>query len=511
MSMKKLILLLTLCVFSCKEKDTRTAETTVNSNPNIILFYVDDLGYGDVGIYGAKGVQTPHIDSLARNGLKFNDAHCSAATCTPSRYSLLTGNYGFRNNAAVLPGNAPLIIDTTQQTLPGMLKKAGYRTGVVGKWHLGLGIGAVNWNKRISPGANEVGFDYSFLLPATGDRVPTVFVENGFVINSDPIDPIKISYDDKIGDRPTGLEHPEMLKVKADTQHSNTIINGVSRIGYMAGGKKAEWVDEEFPFVFNSKAKDFINKDSDKPFFLYYSFHDIHVPRMPNERFQGKSSMGPRGDAIVQVDFVVGEIMKELKEKSLEKNTLVIFTSDNGPVLDDGYSDHAEELVDQHKPAGPLRGGKYSIYEGGTRVPTIVFWPDKVKKGESDALINQVDLLASLARLVDVPISTEVVDSKDQLDAWLGKTKEGRQEMLEEAFTFAFREGNWKYIKPLKSNDNVPDWMINKDIEGGLSVEPQLYDLDNDPGEQNNLAKQHPEIVKEYEQALMKIINKEDS
>jgi arylsulfatase A len=471
--------------------------------PNIIIFYVDDLGYGDVGCYGATGVATPAIDSLARFGVRFTDAHCPAATCTPSRYSLLTGRYAFRNRAAILPGDAPLLIDTTATTLPKVFKRAGYNTAVIGKWHLGLGNGRINWNEKISPGASEVGFDYSFLIPATGDRVPTVFVENGFVVNADRNDPIQVNYSGPVeGDSSAG-DSNDRLKMTADTQHSNTVVNGVSRIGFMAGGQKARWVDESFPVVFTEKTLKFIDDSKGKPFFLFYSFHDIHVPRMPHQAFVGKSSMGPRGDAIAQLDWTVGQVVKELRKRGLEKNTLIIFTSDNGPVLNDGYDDRAAELVGEHKPAGVFRGGKYSAFEGGTRVPAIVYWPGTIHPHESDALLTQVDLLRSLATLVGEPV-TENIDSENQLDAWLGKNAAGREVMIEESFTLALREGNWKYI--LAHQGDVPAWMANKNIESGLMNGDQLYDLGKDIGEQNNVAGSHPEVVVRMKEKLKEIV-----
>lgn len=472
--------------------------------PNIVLFYVDDLGYGDLSSYGAKGVETPNIDYLAQNGVRFTDAHCSAATCTPSRYALLTGRYAFRNQAAVLPGDAPLIIDPTISTLPKMLQNAGYHTAVIGKWHLGLGRGEVNWNEPISPGPAEVGFDYDFLMPATGDRVPTVYMEEGKVLNVSLDDPIEISYREKIGERPTGLSHPESLRVAADTQHSRTIINGVSRIGYMAGGKSAEWVDEEFPDIFTGKAIDYIEKYRNQPFFLYFSFHDIHVPRLPNPRFVGKSQMGPRGDAIVQVDWMTGEIVSKLRELGLEENTLIIFTSDNGPVLNDGYEDEAEEKLGDHQPAGPFRGGKYSAFEAGTRVPTIIYWKGEVEAGESDALWSQVDLFASIAELVNQPLGeNDGIDSRNVLSAILGTAEKARDILVEESFTLSLRSANWKYIRPVKGD--VPNWIARKRIEGGGSNKAQLYDLSQDIGEKRNLAEENPAKVMEMEATLKNI------
>jgi len=474
--------------------------------PNIILFYVDDLGYADLGCYGAKGVATPNIDSLARYGVRFTDGHCPAATCTPSRYSLLTGKYAFRNNAAILPGDAPLLIDTSVITLPKMLRKAGYNTAVVGKWHLGLGIGKIDWNDHITPGANEIGFDYSFLIPATGDRVPTVFVEDGYVVNHDADDPIAVDYINRIGNDAVGTEHRELLKMKADPQHSNTVINGVSRIGFMSGGEKARWVDEDFAYTFNEKAFDFIERSHDKPFFLFYSFHDIHVPRLPHKQFTGKSTMGPRGDAIAQVDWVVGKIIAGLKRKGLEKNTLIIFTSDNGPVLDDGYEDNAVTLLGEHNPSGVFRGGKYSAFEAGTRVPTILYWPARIKPKESDALLTQVDLLASLAALTGQSIENENTDSENFLDAWLGESDRGREVMVEEAFTLALRENHWKYIQP--HTGTAPAWMAGKNIEHGLMDTEQLYDLQKDIGERHNLADSLPDRLKSMKEKLRRIVEK---
>ena len=500
---------ITLLLSACAEQSSENQSEAMSGEkvsvqkPNIIIMYVDDLGYGDVGINGATAVLTPNIDQLAAEGLNFTDAHSTAATCTPSRYALLTGEHGFRQNTDILEGDAPALIRPGKPTLPSMLKKAGYSTAVIGKWHLGLGDGMVDWNADVKPGPLEIGFDYSFLMPATGDRVPTVYLENHKVLNVDQNDPIEISYQGKVGDRPTGMERPDLLRQAADPQHSETIINGISRIGSMGGGESALWVDEEFPDVFTDKAKGFIRENKEDPFFLFYSFHDIHVPRLPNPRFEGKSEMGPRGDAIAQMDWVVGEIITELKAQGIEDNTLLFFTSDNGPVLNDGYEDQAVELLGTHKPAGPYRGGKYSAFEAGTRMPTIIKWPGIIEPGTSDALVSQVDFYASLASLLGVTLEDdEAMDSLDMTDALLGTTTDAREYIIEESVvTLSLRKGNWKYIERI--NDEKEErtiWVeVDKAIEGGFLKGPQLYNLADDLGETNNVAAEFPEIVAELQ------------
>jgi|TARA_B110000908_G_scaffold39172_1_gene47278 arylsulfatase A-like enzyme len=479
--------------------------------PNIILLYVDDLGFGDIGVNGATAVKTPNIDQLAAEGLNFTDAHSTAATCTPSRYALLTGEYGFRIESDILEGDAPALIKPGKPTLPLMLKKAGYKTAVIGKWHLGLGDGNIDWNIAVTPGPSEVGFDYSFLMPVTGDRVPTVYLENQSVVNLDPADPIEVSYIQKIGDRPHGLDRPDLLRYAADPQHNETIINGVARIGSMSGGEAALWDDEKIPFVFTDKARDFIKSSADDPFFLFYSFHDIHVPRMPNEKFIGMTEMGPRGDAISQVDWVVGEIVDTVRGLGIEENTIILFTSDNGPVLDDGYADHAVLSLGNHRPAGPYRGGKYSAFEAGTRMPTILRWPGSVVPGVSDALLSQVDLYASLASLLDIKlVAGEAIDSINTLSAYLGTSYHARDFIIEESVaTLSIRAGNWKYIVPTEKARNIGAQWVEKDkgIEGGFTPNSQLYDLTSDKGEQKNVAELYPEKVMEMQKKITEIRN----
>jgi arylsulfatase A-like enzyme len=276
--------------------------------PNVVLVYADDLGYGDLSAYGATRVHTPHVDALAAQGLRLTNAHAAAATCTPSRYALLTGEYAWRRKGTgILPGDARLIITPGRTTLASIMRRAGYRTGVVGKWHLGLGDGPIDWNSEIRPGPREIGFDESFLVPATGDRVPCVYVENGRVRGLDPKDPIEVSYEHPVGDEPTGKAHPELLKMDPSAGHDQTIVNGISRIGYMSGGRSARWVDEDMADVLTAKARAFIERHRAEPFFLYFATHDIHVPRVPHSRFAGRSGLGPRGDVILQLDGAAGD------------------------------------------------------------------------------------------------------------------------------------------------------------------------------------------------------------
>jgi arylsulfatase A-like enzyme len=462
--------------------------------PNIVLIYADDVGYGDLSCYGATRVKTPNLDRLAASGVRFTHAHSSAATCTPSRYSLLTGEYAWRQPGTnVLPGDANLIVKPGRLTLPAMLKQAGYSTGVVGKWHLGLGGGKIDWNTEIKPGPLEIGFDYSFIIPATGDRVPCVYVENHRVANLDPRDPIRVAYDNPFPGDPTGLANPELLKMHPSHGHNQAIVNGISRIGYMSGGKSARWVDEEMAGVLAAKGRAFIDRQKRDPFFLYFATHDIHVPRVPHPRFAGKSGMGPRGDAILQLDWSVGQILDALDRNRLTNDTLVIFSSDNGPVVDDGYKDDAAEKLGNHKPAGNLRGGKYSAFNAGTRVPFIVRWPDRVKRDRiSSALISQVDFLSSLASLAGVKIPEEAgPDSFNVLPALLGESQPGRDSLIVQAGVRSVIEGDWKLIP----SSNLAKVNRNTNIETGNDSVPQLYNLAQDPGERSNLASQHPERV----------------
>jgi len=474
--------------------------------PNVVVIYGDDVGYGDLGCYGAEKIPTPNLDRLASQGLRFTDGHCSAATCTPSRFSLLTGVHGFRHKVRVLPPNAPMTIRPGMLTLPEVFRAKGYRTAVVGKWHLGIGDGEhkVDWNGKVAPGPLEVGFDYSFLMPSTNDRVPCVYLEGHRVVGLDPSDPLYV------GKRPEGFSgtvYPDgrkdrsaMTYYPSSHGHNQSVIGGIGRIGYMWGGRSALWNDETMADVFVERAAAWLRQqERGKPFFLYFSSQDIHVPRAPHQRFRGKSQLGYRGDAMVQLDWACGQLLRVLDERGLRDDTIVIFSSDNGPVYDDGYVDgttvrtSTAESDRGHDGSGPYRGGKYQVYEGGTRVPLLVRWPGRVEVGVSDATVNQIDLLASFAALLDFELpDDQAIDSRDTLAAFLGEDPDGVPFLIEEARRLALRVGDWKFVQ-----------------RRGRKGAPELYDLANDVGEQRDLAGEQPQRLAEMRAMLDALVKSE--
>lgn len=470
--------------------------------PNILLIVADDLGLGDIGAYGSTAIRTPNIDSLADNGIRFTNGYATSATSTPSRYALFTGMYPWRNaDAKILPGDAPLLIPEDVPTLPKMMQAAGYSTAAIGKWHLGMGNGNVDWNKQISPSANTVGFDYTCLIAATNDRVPTVYVENGLVEGLDPDDPIYVDYEKNFEGEPTALTNPEMLKMNWSVGHNFSIVNGIPRIGYMKGGKKARWVDEDMADYFVEKVKAYVDTpEAGKPFFLYYGLHQPHVPRAPHERFVGSTTLGPRGDAVVEADWCVGEVLAYLEEKGLMDNTLVIFTSDNGPVLNDGYDDKAEELCGSHDPKGGTRGGKYSLFDGGTHIPFIMYWKGKILPAVSDALVCQMDLFASIGHLIGTEVP-EGLDSREILDAFLGQDSQGRTDLIHEAEgRLAYRLGNYTLIPPYDG----PETNYSGNELGNLD-HYALFDMSSDRHQDSDISASEPEKVEEMKAALKRI------
>lgn len=471
------------------------AHAAATAKPNIVFIMSDDIGYGDLSCYGANKVKTPHLDRIAREGVRFTDAHAPASVCTPTRYAFLTGKYAFRQpGTGIAPGNATLLIAPGTPTVASVLKQAGYRTGLVGKWHLGLGLTEPDFNKEIKPGPNEIGFDYSFFIPATGDRVPCVFIENHRVVGLDPKDPITVRYGEPIGNEPTGLTHPETLKIKADKSHSQAIVNGISRIGYMTGGKSALWVDEDIADVIAKKAVSFIDQQkAGEPFFLFLTPHDIHEPMVPHPRFRGTSGAGWRGDVIHQLDWTIGEVLAALDRKGIAKDTLIIFTSDNGGAIKDTYDDGTNHLHALQPPNGILRGAKGALYEGGHRVPFIARWPARIPAGtESAALFAHLDMIKSFATLTGTKVPAQGgPDAVDILPALLAeKGAKGRDTLVlqnNNGNVLAYREGPWKLI-----------------ARG--AGKPELFNLEKDLEEKTDLAEAEPQRAKDMMARLTTVI-----
>ena len=498
--------------------NSATAETVQKNStqapqkPNVIVILADDLGYGDLKCYGAKNVETPHVDKLASEGIRFTNAHTVAATSTPSRYSLLTGEYAWRRpDTDIAAGDVKMIIRPEQYTMADMFKSAGYATAAIGKWHLGLGdkTDGQDWNAPLPAALGDLGFDYHYIMAATADRVPCVFIENGKVANYDPSDPIEVSYTKNFPGEPTGKDNPELLyNLHPSNGHDMSIVNGISRIGFMKGGGKALWKDENIADSITVHAIDFIKQHKDEPFFMYFATNDVHVPRFPHDRFRGKNPMGLRGDAIAQFDWTVGQLMETLDQLELTENTLIILSSDNGPVVDDGYKDKAEELLNGHTPSGPWRGNKYSAFEGGTAVPVIVRWPQKIKKtGDSDVLMSQIDWLASLGALINARLPKgSAPDSYDRLGNLIGTDKTDRPWIVEQSMnhTLSVRTKDWKYIEP---NDDPTTFMKAEKIETGNLNVPQLYEMEK-VSEQENVAEKYPKKVFELQTILRQVRNK---
>lgn len=480
--------------------------------PNIIVIMADDLGYGDISAYGTKSFRTPHIDQLATEGQRFTSGYCSASTCTPTRYSLLTGTYAFRRpNTGIAPPNSPALIQPGTETLPSVLQSVGYETAVVGKWHLGLGgPDGPDWNGDLKPGPLEIGFDYSFLLPTTNDRVPQVYVRNHNVVDLDPNDPLWVGQNKPSEDHPTGITHRDTLKMDWTHGHNSTIHNGISRIWFYTGGHAARFRDEDLADKWVEESVKWIEQNKDSPFFLFFSSHDLHVPRIPHERFQGATSLGYRADVIVQLDWCVGEIMKTLKRLDLEENTMIVFCSDNGPVMDDGYADLALENLGDHKAGGPFSGGKYSVYEGGTRTPFITWWKGRINPGVSDEVVSTVDLAASFASLTGAELTDDAcLDSIDVMDALLGEGgAKGRDHLIQQdngrGGNYGLRVGKWKLQRhDSKSARNV---VVETKLANTKVNQYRLFDLSKDPAEKNDLYATNKRIGERMKKQLEEII-----
>ena len=482
--------------------------TTAAEKPNIVYIISDDIGYGDIGCYGATDVKTPHLDNLASGGRRFTDAHSTATVCTPTRYALLTGRYAWRQpGTGIARGDEPALIKPGTTTVASMLNKAGYKTAVIGKWHLGLGNPpSTDFNKKIAPGPLELGFDQAFMIPATGDRVPCVFVENHGVYNYDPADPIEVSFGKKIGNDPTGADPGVKLKIQGGPGHKDSVINGIPRIGFMTGGMAARWVDEDIADTVTARAIGFIEANKSAPFFLLFATHDIHEPMVPHPRFRGTSTCGWRGDAIHQLDWSVGQILNTLERLQLSKKTLVIFTSDNGGLIKDTYDDGTNALHGRQRPNGILRGAKGNLYEGGHRVPFIARWPGHIPTAStSDQLISHIDTLATLAALTGQKLATSAgADSLNMLPALL-EEKPGpalRNHLIIQnngPFPLALRQSNWILIE--KGSGKKSLQLTEKTANNSF----ELYDLNSDIAQKNNQADNECERVKSMADLLGKI------
>jgi arylsulfatase A-like enzyme len=466
-----------------------------SGRPNIVFILGDDIGYGDFGCYGATKIATPHVDAMAKQGVRFTDAHSPSAMCTPTRYAFMTGRYAWRQpgGASVLSGLAPLCIAPGSPTVPSILKRAGYATAVVGKWHLGLGERETDYNRPIKPGPLEIGFDRAFILPATGDRVPCVYVEDHHVVGYDPADPIRVAY----GGIPRGA--PE------------TFVRGIPRIGTMTGGKAALWSDADMADTFEKEAVGFIERHRDGPFFLYFSTHDAHVPRVPHPRFRGSSRAGVRGDVIQEFDASVGGVLAALDRLGLAEDTLVIVTSDNGGTLDSNGPDTVNAGTvatnNGHPHNGALRGNKGNLFEGGHRVPFVARWPARIKPGTtSDQLICHVDMMATFAAVAGQELPDDAgPDSFNVLPALLGAARGPVRDHLVNHTAgspgrLAVRQGPWKYgpasypggrQRPTKAGEKPAS-----------QIPAQLYNLDSDPGEKTNVLAENPGKAKELASLL---------
>lgn len=498
---------------SCRQPDVSESSALKmgrNDKPNVLIINVDDLGFGDVGCYGATKVKTPNIDRLAKEGCRFTDAHSASAVCSPSRYALLTGQYPSRKDfwyPVFLKDT--LVIDTTQMTIGRLMKEAGYTTAVIGKWHLGFGDEyPVDWNKKLKPGPLELGFDYYFGVPVLNSHPPFVYVENHRVVGLTPDDPMVY------GQQAETRFFPEKFAMDA-----------------IGGGRAAHalYEDRRVGTTLKDTAVQWIRKHKDKPFFLYYATTNIHHPFTPAPRFIGTSEAGRYGDFIQELDWLVGEVLDVLDQEGLRDNTLVIFTSDNGGMLNQGGQDAWKA---GHRLNNDLLGFKFEAWEGGHRIPFIARWPGMIAAGtESDELLCNVDMLATLAALTGHPLKEgEGPDSYNLLPAITGSPAMPIRDHLvispAQKKNLAIRKEEWIYISSQDGGGfsgtkigehtlggaaaHLLTGQVNSDIQHGKlkagALAAQLYNLKIDPDQTTNVYNQYPEKAKELEALLEKVM-----
>ncbi len=486
--------------------------------PNVVFIFVDDLGYGDLGCYGATKVKTPNIDKIASEGRIFTDAHSASAVCTPSRYALLTGQYPFRaNNGKGIWGPAPinseLLIKTNQITIADVFKNSGYATAALGKWHLGFGEGENNWQEPLSPGPNDVGFDYYYGVPIVNSAPPYVYVENDRIVGGDPNDPLVYVGKGKEKEVTPITPIPPEASQRTPNRFKGALEAHKLYNDYTVGTILAE------------KAVNWITDNKQNPFFLYFATTHIHHPYTPGKQFQGKSDAELYGDFIQELDWMVGEVTNCLKKQGLSENTLVIFTSDNGAMLNLGGRNAVKA---GHKINGDLLGFKFGVWEGGHRVPFIAKWPGRIETGSvSNQLICNVDMLATFMSLTGQDGNLiDDTDSVNILPALLDNPEESiRKELVlapKSEKHLSLRKGKWMYI-PAKGSGGfrgskpqhhawggAPAVAFvggkNSDIENGKIKEDaqpaQLYNLEEDKYQTTNVYGKYPEVVKEMKTIL---------
>ncbi|HUT10091.1 MAG TPA: arylsulfatase [Thermoguttaceae bacterium] len=494
------------------------ADAEASSPPNVVLIFADDLGYGDLGCYGATKVQTPNIDRLAKEGRRFTDAHSASAVCTPSRYALLTGEYPLRANGGKgvwgpLPVTSGLIINTDKLTIADMFKSRGYATAALGKWHLGFKEGANNWQEPLRPGPQDLGFDYYFGVPVVNSAPPYVYVENDRIVGGDPSDPLVY-----LG-RGTHPDATPITPIPSEaSQHTANMFKGAVEAHKI-------YNDYTVGTVLAGKAVDWITANKQQPFFLYLATTHIHHPFTPGKRFQGTSQAELYGDFIQELDWMVGEVTGCLEKQGLSENTLVIFTSDNGGMMNLGGRNAVKA---GHRMNGDLLGFKFGVWEGGHRVPFIAKWPGRIEAGsQSDQLICNVDMLATFMALTGQdPDSLQGKDSINILPALLKDPEDSiRKELLLAPRSephLSIRKGRWMYIpargsggfRGSRPSDHA--WGgpaavalvggVNSDIENGKirkgAPPAQLYDLEADVNQTKNLYAEYPEVVRELSALL---------
>jgi arylsulfatase A len=474
-----------------------TAAAATAGRPNILILYADDLGYGDLGANNPLSkIPTPNLDRLAVEGLRFTDGHSSSGICTPSRYSLLTGRHHWRDFHGIVEAYDGPVFKSGQLTLPAMLQQKGYSTACIGKWHLGMDWNAIrkpgssknsieytdfDWTKRFTGGPLDHGFHYYF-----GDNV----------INFPPY---------------AWIENDRCVKAPDATLTNFTLKPKEGEWECRPGPGRSDWNFYQVLPTLTQKAMDYIRarKGKEQPFFLYFALPSPHAPIVPTDAFDGKSQAGPYGDFVVQTDDACGQILDALRECGLDSNTIVVFSSDNGPE----YYAYARDEKFDHWSAAPFRGLKRDIYEGGHHVPFVIKWPGITKADSvSDALISQVDLMATFAALLNFDLPPNAAEDSFNFLPWLkGETRTPPRSTIvhnTNARNYAIRDGDWLLVNArtgYTSRRPPPAWNVKHHLPPDDDQPTQLYNLKEDIGQRHNVAAEHPDKLAQLQALLQKI------